>query len=392
MREPPRDRRPDPRAIPLALYVHVPWCARKCPYCDFNSHAVREPPDEAAYLAALLADLDQDLPLVLGRSLTSVFVGGGTPSLLSGRFVGRLLEAVDQRLGIGAGTEVTLEANPGAADAARFAAYRAAGVNRLSIGVQSFDDASLAALGRIHDGREALAAAEAARHAGLENLNLDLMFALPGQTVAGALADLRRAVDLGPPHLSWYQLTVEPNTAFAAAPPALPSEDLAAEMQEEGLHRLAAAGYAHYEVSAHALPGRQCRHNLNYWQFGDYLGIGAGAHGKLTLADGTIERRWKPRHPADYLASAGTKLGIAGRGVLDAADLRLELALNALRLRDGVPLALVESRTGLEAAALAGPVAQGLERGLLERSDDRLMASALGWRFLNRLIMLFGPE
>jgi oxygen-independent coproporphyrinogen-3 oxidase len=389
---PPRPRRPDPREIPLTLYVHVPWCVRKCPYCDFNSHAVREPPDEAAYLAALLADLDQDLPLVPLRPLVSVFIGGGTPSLLGGRFVGRLLGAVDRRLGIGEGTEVTLEANPGAADAARFAAYRAAGVNRLSIGVQSFDDASLAALGRIHGGREAMAAVEAARHAGLENLNLDLMFALPGQTVAGALADLRTAVALGPPHLSWYQLTLEPNTAFAAAPPPLPSEDVAGEIQEQGLQLLAAAGYSHYEVSAHALPGRECLHNLNYWQFGDYLGIGAGAHGKLTLEDGTVQRRWKPRHPSDYLASAGTERGIAGRSVLDSADLRFELALNALRLREGVPLGLIRARTGLEVEALAGPVDEALQWGLLEPSAERLVASPLGWRFLNRLITLFGPQ
>ena len=391
MVEPPRDRHPNPRAIPLALYVHVPWCVRKCPYCDFNSHAVREPPDEDAYLAALLADLDQDLPLVAGRPLESVFLGGGTPSLLSGRFVGRLLEAVDQRLGIGSETEVTLEANPGAADAERFTAYRGAGVNRLSIGVQSFDDARLAALGRIHDGREARAATEAARHAGFENLNLDLMFGLPGQRVGGALADLGTAIALGAPHLSWYQLTVEPNTAFAAAPPPLPSEDLAAEIQEQGLQLLAAAGYCQYEVSAHARPAHQCRHNANYWQFGDYLGIGAGAHGKLTLEDGTVERLWKPRHPADYLAHAGTAHGIAGRATIGAPELRFELALNALRLRDGIPLALVEARTGLDAASLAGPIGEALRWGLLEPSDERLIASPLGWRFLNRLIMLFGP-
>jgi oxygen-independent coproporphyrinogen-3 oxidase len=392
MPEPRRERRPDPRDIPLALYVHVPWCARKCPYCDFNSHAVRDPPDEEAYLGALLADLDQDLPLVAGRPIESVFIGGGTPSLLGGRFVGHLLEAVDRRLAIRAGAEVTLEANPGVADAARFTAYRVAGVNRLSIGIQSFDDARLATLGRIHDGRDARTAVDAARAAGFDNLNLDLMFALPGQTVRGALQDLESAIALDPPHLSWYQLTLEPNTAFAAAPPLLPAEDTTADIQEEGLQRLAAAGYSHYEVSAHARPEHPCRHNLNYWQFGDYLGIGAGAHGKLTLHDGTVERHWKPRHPADYLAGAGTARGVAGSGALEAADLRFEFALNVLRLREGVPLELLPARTGLDPAAVAAPVAEARRLGLLERPDERLVATALGWRFLNRLVMLFGPD
>jgi len=380
----------DPRSIPLALYVHVPWCVRKCPYCDFNSHALRGPPDEQRYLAALLADLAADAPLAGGRRVGSVFIGGGTPSLVSGGFVGRLLDAVARQPGLAPGAEVTLEANPGTAEAARFRDYRAAGVNRLSIGIQSFADRHLSALGRIHDRAEALAAVALARAAGFENLNLDLMHGLPDQTVAEALADLKTALELAPEHLSWYQLTVEPNTAFAAAPPPLPDDDRAWEIEEAGLARLAAAGFAHYEVSAHARPGRQCRHNRNYWEFGDYLGIGAGAHGKLTLGDGAIERRWKARHPSEYLESAGG--APAGTRRLDPDDLRLEFALNALRLADGVPLHLFTARTGLPAAALAPARGRARELGLLEPAPDRLAPTPLGRRFLNRLIGLFAAD
>jgi oxygen-independent coproporphyrinogen-3 oxidase len=379
-----------PSRVPLSLYVHVPWCVRKCPYCDFNSHALREPLDEASYLAALLADLAQETPLAGGRPIATVFIGGGTPSLVSGAFVGRLLEAVDWRLGLVAGAEVTLEANPGTADAGRFRDYRTAGVTRLSIGIQSLDDRHLSALGRIHGRAEALAAVELARAAGFDNLNLDLMHGLPGQTVGQALSDLGAALTLAPEHVSWYQLTVEPNTAFAAAPPPLPDEDRIAEIQDEGLARLADAGFDHYEVSAHARPGERCRHNLNYWQFGDYLGIGAGAHGKLTLADGRIQRRWKVRRPADYLARADADGVVAGTAILGPADLPVEFALNALRLADGVPTSLYPARTGLPIGTLAAGRDRALALGLLDPDPERFAPTDLGWRFLNRLIGLFG--
>ncbi|MCU0766506.1 MAG: radical SAM family heme chaperone HemW [Gammaproteobacteria bacterium] len=383
---------PSPDRLPLALYVHFPWCLRKCPYCDFNSHALRAPLDEAAYLRALRADLAQDLAIAAGRRVASVFFGGGTPSLASPGFVGGLLETVDRLAGVAPDAEITLEANPGAADAGRFAGYRAAGVNRLSIGVQSFDDRALAALGRVHDGREALAAAAAARTAGFDNLNLDLMYALPGQDVRGALADLDRALALAPEHLSWYQLTIEPNTAFAAAPPSLPDEDGAAEIQDAGLARLAEAGLARYEVSAFARAGRRCRHNLNYWEFGDYLGVGAGAHGKLSLPDGGVLRRRKPRHPGAYLAGAGTAAGIAGEHRLAPDDLEIEFAMNALRLVDGVPTALFGERTGLDPGRLAAPAARARALGLLAPDPSRLAASPRGLQFLNRLIALFAGD
>jgi len=379
----------DAARIPLALYVHVPWCVRKCPYCDFNSHALRGTLDEAAYLGALVADLERDAPLAGGRSIASVFIGGGTPSLVSGSFVGRLLDAVDRQLALAAGAEITLEANPGTAEAGRFRDYRTAGVNRLSLGLQSLDDRHLAALGRIHGRAEALAAVDLARAAGFGNLNLDLMHALPGQTVAEALTDLDEVLALGPEHVSWYQLTIEPNTAFAAAPPAVPDEDRVAEIQDEGLSRLTAAGFEHYEVSAHARPGFRCRHNLNYWEFGDYLGIGAGAHGKLTLADGRVQRRWKVRQPTDYLAAAGSDAGIAGAAVLGPEDLPIEFALNALRLASGVPMALYPARTGLPTATLAAGRDRGLALGLLDPDPDRFAPTVLGSRFLNRLIGLF---
>ena len=363
---------------------------RKCPYCDFNSHPLRGPLDEERYLAALLADLAADAPLAGGRQVESVFIGGGTPSLVGGAFVGRLLDAVAREAGLAAGAEITLEANPGTAEAARFRDYRAAGVNRLSIGIQSFADRHLAALGRIHGRAEALAAVNLARQAGFDNLNLDLMHGLPGQTVAEALGDLETALALTPDHLSWYQLTIEPNTAFGANPPSLPDDDLGWEIEEAGLARLSAAGLAHYEVSAHARPGLRCRHNLNYWEFGDYLGIGAGAHGKLTFATGVVERRWKARHPGDYLGRDGDR--VAGTRRLDADDLRLEFALNALRLADGVPLDLYTARTGLPAAALASSLDRARDLGLLEAEPDRLVPTPLGRRFLNRLIGLFATD
>src|SRR5262245_31643951 len=299
---------------PLSLYVHLPWCVRKCPYCDFNSHEGRGALPFDAYVDALLADLDFDLPLVWGRTIHSVFFGGGTPSLLRPGVCDAFLQAASSRLRFAPSCEITLETNPGTAEHGRFELYRNAGVNRLSFGIQSFDDGSLQRLGRIHDSGEAEAAVKLAQDAGFDNINLDLMYALPQQTLAMAERDLERAFALQPTHVSHYQLTLEPNTMFAARPPAgIPDDDASWEMQEHCQALLAQAGYAQYEVSAYARPDRQCAHNLNYWRFGDYLGVGAGAHGKLTLGgEQSILRRWKVKHPADYLAKAGSDAAIGG--------------------------------------------------------------------------------
>ena len=374
---------------PLALYVHFPWCVRKCPYCDFNSHQA-DPGGvpEGDYVAALVADLESALPDIWGRPVVSVFFGGGTPSLLSGRAVDGLLAAFRARLTLLPDAEVTLEANPGTADAARFADYRAAGVNRLSLGIQSFDDARLAALGRIHDGAEARRAIDlAARH--FDDLNLDIMYGLPGQDLAGAASDLATAIASGAPHLSAYHLTLEPNTPFHQAPPPLPDPDLAADMQDQAEAMLAAAGYAHYETSAFALPERRCRHNLNYWQFGDYLGIGAGAHGKLSFPD-RIVRETRPRHPKDYMARAGTAAG-RDRNQVELEDLPFEFMMNALRLNGGVATPLFEARTGLALATMAERLADARAEGLLESAADRIAPTGRGRRFLNVLLRRFLP-
>lgn len=377
---------------PLALYVHFPWCVRKCPYCDFNSH---EPAGgfgaipEAQYLEALRADLEAALPYVWGRPVISVFIGGGTPSLLSPAGLARLLSDVRALLPLVPDCEITLEANPGTVEAARFAAYRAAGVNRLSLGIQSFDEAKLKALGRIHDRAQAIAAVECAqRH--FENFNLDLMFALPGQTLQDLHADLQTALDFAPPHLSYYQLTLEPNTVFAKYPPPLPDEDLAAAMLETVQERLGAAGYRRYEVSAYARPGNECRHNLNYWTFGDYLGIGAGAHGKLSFPHRIVRQR-RLRQPASYLAQGGSGRFVAESKEVPRAELPFEFMLNALRLTDGVPAALFPARTGLPPSAIAGAVERAVARGLLEATPDRLRPTPLGQRFLSDLQALFLP-
>lgn len=376
---------------PLALYVHLPWCVRKCPYCDFNSHRVGDALPERAYVDALLADLRaQCTAAVAARPLSSVFIGGGTPSLFPGGAVARLLDGVRERCGLAADAEVTLEANPGAVDAGHFRAYRQAGVNRLSIGVQSLSARHLRALGRIHDPAQARAAVDAARAAGFGNINLDLMFGLPEQTLAEAAADLEALIALAPEHISYYQLTLEPNTAFAHAPPSLPDHDTLDAMHEAGMARLAAAGFARYEVSAFARDGQRCRHNLNYWRFGDYLGIGAGAHGKLTdVATGLVERRSAKRSPTAYLA-AQHKLG--HRRLLDDADLVLEFALNALRLTDGVETALFSAHTGLPATQLAAPRRRLTRAGLLTPAPERLAATPLGQRFLNDVVAGFAVD
>jgi oxygen-independent coproporphyrinogen-3 oxidase len=409
---------------PLALYVHLPWCVRKCPYCDFNSHAVRDGVPEQAYVEALLRDLEFERPAACGRSIDTLFIGGGTPSLFSPEAITRLLVGMRERIALADDAEITLEANPGTVDIERFKGFRVAGVNRLSIGIQSFDDIKLKALGRIHGSDGARRAVEAARAAGFENFNFDLMFGLPDQTVDEAVADVRAALAFDPPHLSVYQLTLEPNTAFHVQPPHLPDDERLWEMQQRIEAELAQAGYRHYEVSAYARPGHECRHNLNYWQFGDYLGIGAGAHGKIT-ADGdaqgharvpyrdlpmpraqdaqerpaggrmpgaTIVRRWKVKHPADYLAKAGLRAAIGGEQRLANRDLPFEFLLNALRLDDGFTPALFEQRTGLPLTVIEKPLVLAESRGLLVRETDGIRASARGARLLNDLLLLFLPE
>ncbi|HEC15028.1 MAG TPA: oxygen-independent coproporphyrinogen III oxidase-like protein [Sedimenticola sp.] len=377
---------------PLSLYIHIPWCIRKCPYCDFNSRAIKGDPDENACVDALLADLDTELPQVRGRTLHSVFIGGGTPSLLSGAAVERLLAGVRQRMPCPSGMEITLEANPGALASERFGPYRAAGINRLSIGVQSFDAGCLQRLGRIHGPGEAIAAVEAARAAGFDNINLDLMFGLPGQGLDQARMDLDTAAGLGPAHISYYQLTLEPGTPFFRSPPPLPAEEGIWEMQRQGRIFLQKNGYAQYEVSAYARPGRQCRHNLNYWTFGDYLGIGAGAHGKISDASGRIMRRWKVAAPEAYLKAAGTGKALAGQRRLTHEDIVLEFMMNALRLHQGFSRSLFEARTGLPFERIQARLDKAVQRGLLEPGADGARPSSSGRRFLNDLLALFLPD
>jgi len=376
---------------PLSLYVHLPWCVRKCPYCDFNSHEGRGPLPFEAYVDALIADLDHDLPLVWGRTVQTVFFGGGTPSLFPAEAVDRFLQAASSRLRFAPGAEITLETNPGTAEHGRFEHYLAAGVNRLSFGVQSFDDGCLRRLGRIHDSREADYAVKLAQDAGFDNLNLDLMYALPEQTLAMAEHDVERALGLQPTHISHYQLTLEPNTLFAARPPAgIPEHDEAWDMQERCQALLAEAGYAQYEISAYARPGRQCAHNLNYWRFGDYLGIGAGAHGKLTLgSEQAILRRWKVKHPAEYLAKAGTAAAIGGDERISDDRRPFDFMLNALRLNEGFSLAGFEATTGLPREAIAAELAAAAERGWLSNDGERVVPSELGRRFANDVMELF---
>ena len=376
---------------PLSLYIHLPWCVRKCPYCDFNSHQRKGALPFDAYVDALIADLDFDLPLVWGRTVNSVFFGGGTPSLFPPEAVDRILQAASARLRFAPKLEITLETNPGTAEHGRFEGYRDAGVNRLSFGVQSFDDGCLRRLGRIHDSDEAVRAIYLSRDAGFDNLNLDLMYALPGQMLAMAERDIERAIELEPTHISHYQLTLEPNTVFAARPPAqLPDEDASWDMQTHCQAMLADAGYHQYEISAYARPGRACAHNLNYWRFGDYLGIGAGAHGKLSSGAGqTILRRWKVKHPADYLAQAGTSKAIGGDELLDPARRPFDYMLNALRLQQGFSLRAFESRTGLSRSAIAPQLDTALANQWITLQGDDVVPTELGQRFNNDVIGLF---
>jgi len=382
-------------APPLSLYVHLPWCVRKCPYCDFNSHAVpvRGIPEQA-YLAALLDDLEFAARDCEGRQLVSVFFGGGTPSLFAADSIGRITDRAVRLLGAVSDLEVTLEANPGTVERGRFAAYRAAGVTRVSLGAQSFEDRQLATLGRIHARHETLAAVDELRAAGLDNFNLDLMYALPQQTLDEALADLEQAIELAPTHLSHYQLTLEPGTAFERRPPPLPDDDAAYAMQVACETRLGAAGYRQYEVSAYAQPGCECRHNLNYWRFGDYLGIGAGAHGKITdPRHGAVVRTARVKQPGRYLAAAQPEERLEERRRVPAADLAFEFCLNFLRLREGFDPETFERLTGQPWSSVADTVAAARARGLLAAGEGgSWFPTELGRRFLNDLQAMFLPE
>jgi oxygen-independent coproporphyrinogen-3 oxidase len=379
---------------PLSLYIHIPWCVRKCPYCDFNSHNAPNALPQSEYVDALLLDLDQDLPLAQGRPLKSIFFGGGTPSLFTPDSIARILDGVATRLDLPPGIEITLETNPGTVEHGPFAGYARAGVNRISFGVQSFDDGALRRIGRIHDAAQAERAVKQAQDAGIGNLNLDLMYALPQQTLAGALEDVEKAILLQTPHLSHYQLTLEPNTAFAANPPPLPDDDAAWDMQEACQARIAAAGLAQYEVSAYARPGDECRHNLNYWHFGDYLGIGAGAHGKLSTgaAEFRIRRRWKVRAPRGYLEHAASERRIGGDDVVASEQLPFEFMLNALRLNAGFTLTQFSTTTGLDAGAIWPRLDDAIARDWLTLDGDRVRATEFGRRFLNDVIAAFLPD
>jgi putative oxygen-independent coproporphyrinogen III oxidase len=369
---------------PLALYVHIPWCVRKCPYCDFNSHERGGALPEKAYIDRLVLDLEGLLPSVWGRRIASVFIGGGTPSLFSAESIDALLSAVRARLVLEPGAEITLEANPGTVEAARFRGFREAGVNRISVGVQSFDDSMLARLGRIHSAAEARRAIEAAL-AAFDNVNLDLMYGLPGQAPEMARADVEAALATGVPHVSAYQLTIEPNTVFWRERPALPEHDQCADTQLIIEQALGAAGYEHYETSAFARPGRRCRHNLNYWEFGDYLGIGAGAHGKVSFPD-RITRHERAKQPAEYLKGAPAK-----ESTIPARELPFEFMLNALRLVEGFPVDLFSQRTGLAFLGIREKLETAEQRGLVERDLRRIRPTARGQRFLNELLELFLP-
>jgi oxygen-independent coproporphyrinogen-3 oxidase len=386
---------------PLSLYIHLPWCVAKCPYCDFNSHALGGTLPEDRYIEALLADLEADLPRVWGRPVHTVFLGGGTPSLFSAEAIERLLSGVRARLPLAPDAEGTMEANPGAVEHDRFEAYRAAGINRISLGVQSFDPGQLKTLGRIHSGDEARHAIDAIKQAGFKRFNIDLMWALPGQGAADALGDLAQALSFEPEHLSYYQLTLEPNTLFAARPPALPGEDVVEAIQEAAAERLESAGYANYEISAWCQPGAASRHNLNYWRFGDYIGIGAGAHGKLTLpAEDAVRRTRRKSHPRPYLKGLDHPDARTGGGFIaedwavPAEQLAFEYFLNCTRLAEPIDLLQFEARTGIAAARVQTTIDQALDLGLLEAgpAPHLVLRTARGRDCLNDLQALFLPE
>jgi putative oxygen-independent coproporphyrinogen III oxidase len=373
--------------IPLALYVHLPWCERKCPYCDFNSHEQFDSSLETGYIDALLTDLRQQLVSVGSRPLFSVFLGGGTPSLFSGASIARLLSGIDQIWSISPTTEITMEANPGSAEASRFADYRSAGVNRLSLGIQSFADAQLAALGRVHDSAQAMQAIQLAKQH-FDRFNLDIMHGLPGQKIATALDDLERAIDHSHGHVSWYQLTIEPNTTFWSRPPRLPNDDILTDIQDAGEARFQESGLTQYEVSAWASPQQMSQHNLNYWTFGDYIGIGAGAHGKITKENGRVIRTRRSRSPRDYLA--GIAEGVQPhQQQLPQTELPVEFMLNALRLKNGVPASLFKAHTGLELAVVKPQVEKLVAKGLLSADTELIGTTDHGYRFLNDVVASF---
>jgi putative oxygen-independent coproporphyrinogen III oxidase len=375
---------------PLSLYIHIPWCVRKCPYCDFNSHEARQEIPEAAYVDALIADLEQATPLVWGRKIRSVFFGGGTPSIFSAESIDKILSHVRMLTPLEYGAEVTLEANPGTVDIANFKGYRDAGVNRVSLGIQSFQPQYLKALGRIHDREQALAAAELALNT-FDKVNLDVMYALPEQSLEDALLDAETACQIKPAHLSFYHLTLEPNTPFHRTPPSLPDDDTSATMQEEIEEILAANGYQHYETSGFAQPGQQCQHNLNYWTFGDYLGIGAGAHSKLSFHDRII-RQSRHKHPKRYLESVTTGQMVDSEWQIGREDLAFEFMMNALRLVDGVETSLFQQRTGLPLRVIQAQMEEAQRKGLLEQVGGVIKPTLLGQRFLNTLLEMFLPE
>lgn len=373
---------------PLSLYIHIPWCVKKCPYCDFNSHAVHNSIPEAEYLAALIADLQQDLPFAQGRKLQSIFFGGGTPSLFSPQGLGGLLQNISDLIPFSANIEITLEANPGTIEHYNFSDYKSAGINRISLGAQSFNDHKLQALGRIHKAHETLTAIEKLHNINFQSFNIDLMHGLPQQTLVEAMQDLNTALSCNPPHLSWYQLTLEPNTVFYKYPPKLPDDEIAWQIQAAGEELLHAAGFAHYEVSAFAKPGAQCKHNLNYWEFGDYLGIGAGAHGKITDLDThTVTRSWKTRLPKDYLNSEQNFQ--AGKTTLTTEQLVFEYMLNRLRLFDKLNLEDFTQRTGLPINHIAAILNAAQNKELISLQNNYVQITTLGKRFLNDLMQMF---
>ncbi len=375
---------------PLSLYIHIPWCIKKCPYCDFNSHAVKGDTPEAAYIDALLKDLAEDVQrYVITRPISSIFIGGGTPSLFSPESINRLLRGIEQQLPLKPDIEITLEANPGTFESHKFAEFRALGINRLSIGIQTFNDTLLTRLGRVHSGGEALKAAEIAQQSGFDNFNLDLMFGLPGANPEDSQSDVATAISLKPTHISFYQLTLEPNTYFHKFPPQLPNDELIFDTQKRGQQLLADHGYQQYEVSAYSQSGLQCKHNVNYWQFGDYLGIGAGAHGKITQTlPQTIIRTVKPKSPEHYLQDTH-KLGSST--VIPVAELPLEFIMNQLRLKQGFTADNYFASTGLSIATLEPALSASLQQGLLINQDDRYFCSEQGWNFMDNILEKFMP-
>ena len=372
---------------PLSLYIHLPWCERKCPYCDFNSHETSHVP-EKQYIDTLLRDLRDDLPLLQERKVETLFIGGGTPSLFSARAIEALLHGIKQLVSLSTTLEATMEANPGSSEAEKFCAFKDAGINRLSLGIQSFDDALLEALGRVHNSDQAHAAIDYARDAGFDSFNLDLMHGLPGQSLEAAENDLKLAIACEPVHLSWYQLTIEPNTIFHKHPSPLPAEDALADIQEHGEELLAASGYTQYEVSAYSQSGFKCHHNRNYWSFGDYLGIGAGAHGKISFSDGRIERYAKRRQPDDYMASEPGGF-LASSRTLDRGEVVGEFMMNALRLNEGFTLQQFGARTGLSREQLEPQLEKLCERELLVCDGEFVRATDIGRRFLDSVVAKF---